>query len=457
MKYMWEGRFDGKARKDVIDFTSSLDVDNRLALHDVKGSAAHCKMLKKAGILSEPEAKKILEGLDRIRIELVERKFPFEESDEDIHTAVERRLVELIGTAGEKLHTARSRNDQVVLDEKLFLKDCINMMCKNINILQRAMLIKADEIFPSIMPAYTHMQQSQPIVISHYFLAYIEMLERDRCRFTDACARVDVLPSGACACCGTSLDIDREYMAELLGFSGVSRNSLDTVSDRDFLSETLSACVIMMVHLSRFAEDMIIWNTSEFSFVELPDEYCTGSSIMPQKKNPDVLELVRGKAASCIGTLAGLLALQKGLPLSYNRDLQEDKSYAFQAFADAIHSLGILAGLTDNMSFNTEKVFSSLTQFSLATDIAEYLVSKKVPFRQAHAVCGKIVRYCIKKKKTLRDLDWDEWKSFSPGFSPDIKEVLSFEKSVESKKSAGGTSPETVRKEINRWKKRILK
>ncbi len=455
MKYMWEGRFAKNIRQDVIDFTSSLAIDKQLAFQDIKGSVAHCLMLKKAGFLRSDEAKEINRGLTIIRKEMEQGKFVFKESDEDIHTAVERRLVEIVGKVGEKLHTARSRNDQIVLDEKLFVKEMVEHIVQSIELLQKSLLRKAEEMFPVIMPAYTHLQQSQPVLVSHYLLAYIEMLKRDKNRMSDAYKRVDVLPSGTCACCGTSLDIDRRYLAQILGFSDISSNSLDTVSDRDFLSEVLSICAIIMVHLSRFAEDMVLWNTSEFGFIELPDEYCTGSSIMPQKKNPDVLELIRGKTASCIGALTTILTLQKGLPLSYNRDLQEDKKNTFQVFVDTLSSLRILSKLIVSIRFRKEKIYASLTEFILTTDIAEYLVRKNIPFRQAHSICGKIVRYCIEKNKTFNSLSMVEWKSFAPEFSPDIRKILNYELSVKSKKSPGGTSPELVRKEISRWKKKI--
>lgn len=455
MKYMWEGRFAGKTRQDVINFTSSLDIDRGLALYDIRGSLAHCEVLRKAGIITDEEAGKIKKGLASVEEEIKSGKFLFRESDEDIHTAVERRLVEMVGKAGEKLHTARSRNDQIVLDEKLYLKDTMEHIMGGLSLLQKSLVEKAEEVFPMVISAYTHMQQGQPVLVSHYLLAYVEMLERDRGRMKDAFKRVDVLPSGSCACCGTSLGIDRKYMAGLLGFASVSGNSMDTVSDRDFITEPLSSCTMIMVHLSRFSEDMIIWNTSEFGFIELPDEFCTGSSIMPQKKNPDVLELIRGRAASSIGALTAILTLQKGLPLSYNRDLQEDKRHAFTAFGDTLFSLGILSDLVAGIRFKKERLLGSVTEFSLMTDIAEYLVRKKVPFRQAHAVCGRIVRHCLENGVPMKEFSLDQWKDFSPEFSGDIKDILNLESSVKSRISHGGTSPRLVRKEIDRWKKRI--
>ncbi|MBN1444517.1 MAG: argininosuccinate lyase [Candidatus Omnitrophica bacterium] len=455
MGYMWAGRFKGKVESRVIDFTSSLDIDKRLALYDIKGSIAHAKMLAKCGIVTAKEGRNIAVGLEKIKEEIEKNRFRFKPSDEDIHTAVERRLTEIAGRDGERLHTARSRNDQIVLDERLFLKDVIKEISGGIKGLQKALVAKAEEVFPCIMPAYTHLQQSQPVLASHYFLAYTEMLERDKQRLADAYKRVDVLPSGVCACCGTSLPVDREYLAGLLGFSGISRNSLDTVASRDFLLEPAGACAVLMLNLSRFSEDIIIWSTSEFGFVELPDSYCTGSSILPQKKNPDVLELIRGRAASSAGMLAGLMALLKGLPLSYNRDLQEDKRLAFGIFEDAAGSLGILADIVPALAFNGRAAEKALSEFTLATDAAEYLVKKGIPFRQAHGICGAMVRYCLEKNKSAAALDMKEWKSFSPEFSEDIKKVLNFKGSVRAKSSYGGTSPELVKKEISRWRKAL--
>ncbi len=455
MGYMWAGRFKGSVDERVIEFTSSLNVDVKLALYDVAGSIAHAKMLAKCGIISVAAGKKIAAGLKKIEKELENGRFVFKKSDEDIHTAVERRLTELAGKDGERLHTARSRNDQIVLDERLFLKDAVKELIAGIIDLQRAMVSKSGEVFPAVMPAYTHLQQSQPVLLSHYFLAYVEMLERDKQRLADAYARVDVLPAGACACCGTSLGIDRQYMADLLGFSAVSGNSLDTVASRDFLVEPAADCVMLMLNLSRFCEDLIIWSTSEFNFAELPDAYCTGSSIMPQKKNPDVLELIRGRASLSLGLFTGLAGLLKGLPLAYNRDMQEDKRAIFGILEDALSSVNVLSGLVQGIVFDRSRMEKALSEFTLATDIAEYLVRKNVPFRESHKICGAIVRYCMEKNRNLRSLGMKEWKSFSPEFSEDVKNVLSFECSARSRSSAGGTAHGQVKKEITRWKKAL--
>lgn len=453
MKYMWEGRFKEKIRQDVIDFTSSIDVDKKLALYDIVGSIGHTKMLVQCKIISRKDGQKILKGLENIKTEIEKGRFKLKASDEDIHTAIERRLTELTGRVGEQLHTARSRNDQIVLDERLYIKDVLKECLYLISNLQKKMLKRAEENFNVIMPAYTHLQQSQPVLLSHYLLSYIEMLERDKNRMEEALKRVDVLPAGVCACCGTSLPIDRKYLAKTLGFSDVSKNSLDTVASRDFLIESAFVCVLLMLNLSRFSEDIILWSTSEFNFVELPENFCTGSSIMPQKKNPDILELIRGKSASSIGMITGLMSIMKGLPLSYNRDMQEDKHLAFVIFEDTLSSLNILTNLAGDIVFKKDIMIQKLSQFTLATDIAEYLVKKGVPFRESHRICGAIVQYCLRNNKNFTDLSLNDWKTFSPKISKDIKNILSFENSVKGKKSYGGTSPELVKQEIDRWKK----
>ena len=456
MKYMWEGRFQEKTEEDVINFTSSLAIDKKLALYDIEGSMGHTKMLVKCRIINRKDGDKIISGLKKVKAEIEEGKFKFIPSDEDIHTAIERRLIEISGKSGERLHTARSRNDQIVLDERLYLKDVLARMLSLTATLQKKFVEKAEQNFSAIMPAYTHLQQSQPVLLSHYLLAYVEMLERDKTRMKEAYKRVDILPAGVCACCGTSLPVDREYLAKLLGFSGVSKNSLDTVASRDFLIESAFDCVLLMLNLSRFSEDLILWSTYEFGFVELPEKFCTGSSIMPQKKNPDILELIRGKSASVTGMLAGLMTLMKGLPLSYNRDIQEDKRLAFSIFEDTLASLDILSKLVARIIFKKDVMLKKLSQFTLATDIAEYLVKKGIPFRKAHKICGSIVQYCLEKDKNFSDLTMEEWKSFSSQISGDIKTILTFENSVKRKKSYGGTSPELVGKEIDRWKKILM-
>lgn len=456
MKYMWEGRFKSEPDSYMIDFTKSIDIDKKLAIYDIKGSIAYAEVLFKAGIIDEKEKDKIIEGLKKIEKEIKENKFEILPTDEDIHTAIERRLIEITGETGEKLHTGRSRNEQIVLDEKLYLKDEIKNILEGITGLQKVFIEKAEEYFGFIMPGYTHLKQSQPILISHYLLAFVEMFERDKNRLIDCYKRVDILPLGVGACAGTGLSIDRKYLARVLGFSNVSRNSIDTVSDRDFILEFATNCVIFLIHLSRFSEDIIIWNTDEFQFVELPDKFCTGSSLMPHKKNPDVFELIRGKSSSCIGSLTSLMCLLKGLPLSYNRDLQEDKKHLFEIVETVRSIIKILLKVIPEIRFNTERIKNMISQFTLATDIAEYLVRKNLPFRKAHSITGEIVRYCIENKKEISSLSLEEFRSFSPLFDRDILEYLKFENSVNSKKATGGTSFSNVKKELKRWK-RILK
>ncbi len=455
MKYVWEGRFKEEASKELIDFTSSVDIDKKLALYDIEGSIAHTKMLVKSGIIEKKDGEKIIGGLRKIKKECKDNKFEFKKTDEDVHTAIERRLIELVGEIGKKLHTARSRNDQIVLDEKLYLRDKVKEIIDKIKKLQKVFVDKAEKSLDIVIPGYTHLQQSQPLLLSHYFLAFVEMLERDRKRFENTYKNLDVLPLGSCACCGTSLPVDRKYLAEILNFSSISENSYDTVADRDFIIDVCTDCVILMLHLSRFSEDIIIWNTEEFKFIQLPDKFTTGSSIMPQKKNPDIFELIRGKSASFIGHLTGLLALLKGLPMSYNRDLQEDKRLFFPIIEDVLKILKILILSIPEVKFNKEIIENKISDFTLSTDIAEYLVKKGVPFRKAHNITGNIVKYCLEKNRKLRELEVKEFKKFSSKFSNDIKEILDFKNSINSKVSDGSTSLKNVKKEIKKWKRKL--
>jgi argininosuccinate lyase len=457
MKYMWEGRFKEKTDISVIEFTKSIEIDKKLAIYDLIGSVAHAKMLFKVGLITKKEKDDILEGLKKIKKEIKGGTFKILPTDEDIHTAIERRLIEIVGKRGEKLHTARSRNDQIVLDEKLYLRDEIINLLQLINNLQRIFLSKSQEYLGTIITAYTHLKQSQPVLLSHYFLGYIEKLERDKENFLSVFKKVNILPIGVGSCSGTTLNIDREYTAKLLKFPEITKNSLDTVSDRDFLIETSFYSTMTLLHLSNFCEDMIIWNMDEINYVELPDKYCTGSSLMPHKKNPDIFELIRGKTGSCIGLLTGLLTVVKGLPLSYNRDLQEDKKALFEILEILKNSLKILCKVIKEICFNEEKIEKSISSFTLSTDIAEYLVKKGVPFREAHRIVGKIVNYCIKNKKELTSLTLIELKKFSVVFGKDIFEILNFEKSVELKTSSGGTSSKNVKKEIKKWRKDLEK
>jgi len=454
---MWEGRFKERVDKEIIEFTKSIDIDKKLAFYDIEGSIAHAKMLSKVGLITKKDKNEILKGLKKIEKEIKENKFKILPTDEDIHTAIERRLIELIGEPGEKLHTARSRNDQIVLDEKLYLRDKTIILIEKIIILQRTILKKSEEYFSIIIPAYTHLKQSQPVLLSHYLLSYIEKLERDKKRFISSYKSLDILPLGVGACAGTSLPVDREYLAKLLHFSEISKNSLDTVSDRDFLVEIMFNCVLTLIHLSNLCEDLIIWNTDEINFIILPDKLCTGSSLMPHKKNPDALELIRGKTSISIGLLAGILTLLKGIPLSYNRDLQEDKKMLFEVIETLNFSLKILSKIMEKIKFNIEKIKNSISSFTLATDIAEYLVKKGVPFRKAHKIVGGIVNYCIENKKDIFSLSLKEFKKFSSLFDNTVFEIISFENSVNSKISTGGTSSSNVKKEIEKWKRNLKK
>ncbi|HOL66270.1 MAG TPA: argininosuccinate lyase [bacterium] len=437
-------------------FTSSLGIDRRLGLFDVRGSMAHVRMLGRQKIIPAREARILLTGLRKIKTELEKGSFQFQEHDEDIHSAIERRLVELTGKIGEKLHTARSRNDQVVLDEKLFLKEAVPEMLRQIRKLQLVLVQTAEANRCVIMPAYTHLQPAQPVLLAHHLLAYVEMLERDCGRLNDGLARSDELPLGVAACAGTTLPIDRHKVAAELGFKRISRNSLDTVSDRDFIVEIVFGCALTMIHLSRLAEDLILWSTQEFRFIDLPEQFCTGSSIMPQKKNPDVLELIRGRAAVAAAAVTGLLSLMKGLPLAYNRDLQEDKHFLFEVIDLTVSSVEVMAALLPGVVFHRERMARAAQEgFSLATDIAEYLVEKGVPFREAHRICAGIVRHCLQTGADLKTLSLSSYRSFSPVFEADLLPRLSLRSSVCRRRAIGGTSPVWVTRQLNQWKKTL--
>ncbi|MDL1956144.1 MAG: argininosuccinate lyase [Candidatus Desulfofervidus auxilii] len=446
---LWGGRFSKETAKEVEEFTSSLSFDKRLYKQDIFGSIAHVKMLSKQGIISEKDAKAIIKALEEIKKEIEKGNFKFLPSDEDIHTAIERVLREKLGNIAAKLHTARSRNDQIVLDMRLFLKEEIKEIIKLIQNLQKVLLSLAKKNIDIILPGYTHLQRAQPVLLSHHLLAYVEMFKRDIERFKDCYRRVDVMPLGSAALAGTSFPIDRDYVAELLGFSQISQNSMDAVSDRDFILEFLSNSTILAMHLSRMAEELIIWNTQEFNFIEIDDAFCTGSSIMPQKKNPDVLELIRGKTGRVYGNLIAVLTMMKGLPLTYNRDMQEDKEPLFDTIDTIKPSLKLLAILWENIKFKKENMIKATEKgFLLATDLADYLVTKGLPFREAHNLVGEIVKYCQEKGKELYELSIKEIKKFSDLFEDDIKEVLNIENAIKRKKSFGGTAPDEVKRQI---------
>ncbi|MFH0948272.1 MAG: argininosuccinate lyase [Elusimicrobiota bacterium] len=428
-------------------FVSSIDYDVKLAKYDILGSTVHTKMLAKCGIISQSDAKKIINGLNLIKSENGKLKF----TDEDIHTAIETELKKRIGDVAGKMHTARSRNDQVVLVERLYLKDEIKIIIEKIGTTINAIKKVAKKNLSVIMPGFTHLQNAQPVLFSHWFLSYGWMLSRDKERFLDCYKRVDVSPLGCCAFAGTEFPIDRNFVAKELGFSKISENSVDTVSDRDFLIEFLFDCSLLSMHLSRLAEEIIIWSSQQFGFISLTEQFTTGSSIMPQKKNPDFAELVRGKTGRTYGNLISLLTIMKGLPLSYNRDMQEDKEPLFDSVETIKNILDVSSEMINTVKIDSEKMlFSCKNGFILATDIADYLVSKNIPFRTAHNIVAKIVNYCIKNKKSFDDLSIQEWKEFSDKFEKSVFEILDFKKSVEKRKSYGGTSLSSVKVQLRK-------
>jgi argininosuccinate lyase len=455
-KKPWAGRFTEATSKSVERYTESISYDKRLWRYDIEGSIAHARMLAKQGIIAKKESGRIVKGLKEVYREIDEGRFIFSEELEDIHMNIESALIEMIGDAGGKLHTARSRNDQVALDIRLYLRAETDEIRGLLLGLEKKLADTAEDYFGIIVPGYTHTQRAQPVLLSHHLMAYAQMFERDRERFTDALKRINILPLGACALAGTSLPIDRAYVAELLEFDGVSENSIDSVSDRDAVIEFLSCSSLMMMHISRIAEELILWSSEEFSFIEISDAYTTGSSIMPQKKNPDVAELMRGKTGRVFGNLVSLLTLMKGLPLSYNRDMQEDKEPLFDTCDTVKATLNILTEMLGGITFKREKMEKSAgAAFSTATDIAEYLVRCGMPFRKAHELTGKIVRYAIDKGKTLTELTPEEYSFHSPLIGSDIYGCIDATASVKAKNSFGGTSPEMVKGQIARFKKRL--
>ncbi len=448
---LWGGRFTQPTDKFVEEFTASIDFDRRLYHQDIRGSIAHARMLGKQGIISIEDSEKIVHGLQRILEEIESGNFDFSVALEDIHMNIESRLSEKIGEAGKRLHTGRSRNDQVALDIRLYMRDEIVEIITFIELLIDALLVQAERNIDVIMPGFTHLQTAQPILFSHHLMAYLEMFRRDRERLEDCLKRVNVMPLGAGALAGTTFPIDREYVAEQLGFDSVTRNSLDSVSDRDFVIEFLADASILMMHLSRFSEELVIWCSSQFKFIELSDDFCTGSSIMPQKKNPDVPELVRGKTGRVYGNLVALLTVMKSLPLAYNKDMQEDKEPLFDTIDTVKGSLKIFADMTARMEVYEKNMRRAATQgFSTATDVADYLVRKGVPFRDAHEAVGKAVAYCIENGMDITELSLTEWQLFSPYFAEDIFGSITVEASINARDIPGGTSVNRVRDEISR-------
>ena len=448
---LWAGRFTQPTDAFVEEFTASIQFDQRLYRYDIQGSIAHCRMLARQGIITGDEAETIVAGLSDILAEIERGEFTFRVDREDIHMNIEARLIEKIGPVGGKLHTARSRNDQVALDVRLYLRDEVDAIATAIAQLQSALLDQAAANLDVIMPGFTHLQTAQPILFAHHMLAYVEMLDRDAGRLRDLRARLNLLPLGAGALAGTTFPIDREWVAAELGFDGVTRNSLDSVSDRDFAIEFCSFAGILMMHLSRFSEELILWSSADFAFVELSDSFCTGSSIMPQKKNPDVPELVRGKTGRVYGNLMSLLTLMKSLPLAYNKDMQEDKEPLFDTLDTVRGCLKVFAPMIAGMAIRPERMrLAAGRGFSTATDIADYLVRKGLPFRNAHEVVGKTVRYCIESGKDIPELTLDEFRAFSPDIEAEIFDCVTLEASVNARKATGGTAREAVEREIAR-------
>ncbi len=450
MAKMWAGRTDGVTDQLADDFNSSIHFDYRMYRQDIKGSMAHAAMLAKQGIISDTEADTLIDGLEKILSDLETGALSFDMSCEDIHMFIEQVLTERLGDVGKKLHTARSRNDQVALDIRMYLRDETKLFLEKINALLLVICDKAEEYKKTILPGYTHLQRAQPITFGHHLMAYAMMFLRDSQRICDCQKRMNLSPIGACALAGTTYSTDRRFEAEKLQFDGICLNSLDAVSDRDFCLELLSALSILMMHLSRFSEEIILWSSWEFKFVELSDTYTTGSSIMPQKKNPDMAELVRGKTGRVYGDLMALLTALKGLPLAYNKDMQEDKESIFDACDTVKMCLDVFCGMLYGMSANSENMRKAAQGgFINATDLADYLVKKGLPFRSAYKISGQIVAFCIENKKVLETMDLSEYQSFSDLFEQDVFEAIDLVTCVEKRISEGGTSFASVSSQID--------
>ncbi|AGB41563.1 argininosuccinate lyase [Halobacteroides halobius DSM 5150] len=451
---MWDGRFKVATDKLLEEFNASIGFDYKLAKYDIQGSIAHAKMLAKCNIITKQDKEKIIAGLKEILAEVENDEFEFKVELEDIHMNIEHYLTEKIGPVGGKLHTARSRNDQVALDVRLYLKDQIEQIQNLIKQFQDVLLDLAKKNIDLIMPGYTHLQRAQPIRASHHLLAYQQKLKRDYQRLDDCYQRVDILPLGSGALAGTKFDIDRDFVAQELGFSQISQNTLDAVSERDFVIEFLSTASTIMMHLSRFSEELILWSSSEFQFIAIADAFCTGSSIMPQKKNPDIPELVRGKTGRVYGNLIQLLTTMKGLPLAYNKDMQEDKEGLFDTVDTLKVSLEVMSRMLANTKFNRDKMIEATEKgFVNATDVADYLVEEDIPFRQAHEIVGELVFYCLEKDKKLSDLSLEEWGQFSEVFNEDIYQVIDIKNCVDNRNVVGGPAKDEVLRVIKREQK----
>ncbi len=451
MNKLWGGRFTKPTDRLVEEYTASIDFDKALAEEDIQGSLAHVAMLGKCGIIPQKDADTIAEGLIKVLHKIEAGEVEFSVSDEDIHMNIEKHLIQEVGPVGGKLHTGRSRNDQVATDMHLYLRSRVVELTGLVQAVQQALIDQAKQHTDTIIPGYTHLQRAQPILFAHHLLAYVSMFQRDAERLMDSYKRINVLPLGAGALAGTTFPIDRHFVAEQLGFDGVYENSLDAVSDRDFILEFLSGASILMMHMSRLCEELVLWSSTEFGFVELDDAFCTGSSIMPQKKNPDVAELVRGKTGRVYGNLMGLLTVLKSLPLAYNKDMQEDKEGMFDTVATLDGALRLFAPMIATMQVRTGRMREAVNKdFSNATDIADFLVGKGLPFRDAHEVIGKTVLYCIENGKYLLDLTLEEFKTFSDLFDDKIYDVLQPENVVNARNVYGGTAKPQVEAAIER-------
>ena len=446
-------RFNKDVDKSVEKYTSSISYDKRLYKQDIAGSIAHARMLAKQGIISDKDAERIVMALTSIREEIESGSLALRDDLEDIHMNIEARLIEKIGDEGRKLHTARSRNDQVALDMRLFVKEAISQTIVGLQGLQSALLDVAEANRNEIIPGYTHLQRAQPVLFAHHLLAYFEMLQRDVERFRDSLKRTDILPLGSGALAGVPYPIDRDFLARELGFSRISQNSMDAVSDRDFIIEFQAAASISMMHLSRLAEELVLWSSQEFGFIELDDSYTTGSSIMPQKKNPDVAELARGKTGRVYGNLMAMLTIMKALPLTYNRDMQEDKEGFFDTVDTLLFTMEVFTGMVSTLKIRGEVTRHAADEgYMLATDLADYLVGKGVPFREAHVIMGRLVQYSVEKGKTFRDLSLSEYKSSSQLFEEDVYNVTA-ETSIAARNVPGGTAPEQVAQQLAKARK----
>jgi argininosuccinate lyase len=453
---VWGGRFREETDRLVERFNASIGFDHRLYAYDIEGSIAHCRMLASQGIITQEEALKIIEALGEINREIERGDLRPDDNYEDIHSLIEGVLIEKIGVVGEKIHTGRSRNDQVALDTRLYVRDAIERVIELIKKTQLALITLAEENFDLIMPGYTHLQRAQPVLVAHHLHAFYEMLKRDKERFRESLARVNVLPLGSAALAGTTFDLDREIVAKELRFDRISENSMDAVSDRDFALEFLFNASVLMMHLSRLSEELIIWASREFGFITISDAFCTGSSIMPQKKNPDVPELIRGKTGRVYGHLISLLTTMKGLPLAYNKDTQEDKEALFDATDTVEICLGVTMRLLGAISFNADRLREAAKEgFLVATDLADYLTLKGITFRRAHEIVGQMVLFALEREKELSDLTLDEMKGFSGHIGQDVYEWLDPLSSPKRRNLPGGTSPEIVERNLRRARQEI--